>query len=181
MTSPEIKAIVAMDDDRVIGNNNELPWHLPGDMKRFKELTTGHAVLMGSKTYLSLPKKFRPLKDRLNIVATRDKERFLSELDDDEREQAEKKLLFVQDVKEFLAQQKQGEGRAVGELIWVIGGEQIYRQTLDFIDSIELTRVPGTHQGDAFFPAFEEGFHLKTLEGAEGCTYQRYVRKSQQL
>ena len=66
-----ITAILAMDNSRLIGSKNGLPWHIPEDMKRFKEFTTGSIVVMGRNTYLSLPDRFRPLPHRRNIVITR--------------------------------------------------------------------------------------------------------------
>ncbi|RMD83773.1 MAG: dihydrofolate reductase, partial [Candidatus Dadabacteria bacterium] len=66
----KIAAIAAMSENRVIGKSGSIPWHCPEDMKRFKELTTGHPVIMGRKTYESLPKNFRPLPGRTNIVVT---------------------------------------------------------------------------------------------------------------
>ena len=68
--SVRVLVIVAMDEGRVIGFENKLPWHITEDMKRFAQLTTGHTVLMGRKTYQSLPDKFRPLPNRKNIVVT---------------------------------------------------------------------------------------------------------------
>ena len=70
--SDGLTLIAALARNGVIGNNNALPWHLPEDLKHFKELTTGHAVIMGRKTWESLPARFRPLPGRQNIVVTRD-------------------------------------------------------------------------------------------------------------
>jgi dihydrofolate reductase len=67
----KIIAILAMDEHCLIGSHQSLPWHIPEDMKRFRELTTGHTVLMGKNTYFSLPEKVRPLPNRRNIVITR--------------------------------------------------------------------------------------------------------------
>lgn len=70
---PNVNIIVAYNDHRVIGNKGDIPWKIPADMKRFKELTNGGVVIMGRKTWDSLPPKFRPLPNRINIVLTRQK------------------------------------------------------------------------------------------------------------
>lgn len=163
----KIVAIVAMDEARIIGNQGQLPWHLPEDLKRFSKLTRGHIVLMGRKTYESLPPKSRPLPQRRNLVVTRNSGLLAGEpLEADQ---------FVTDLPETLRHLKQLPG---SEIVWVIGGAEIYQQTLPHWDEVALTLVPGKHKGDARFPKFENQFELVHQEAGEGCEFRRYVRCS---
>ena len=124
-----IKIIVAMSKNRVIGNNNELIWKLSSDLKRFKELTTGHPVVMGRKTYESIG---RPLPNRRNIIITRNSEyevegcEVVSSLE-------EALLLSANDC-------------------FIIGGGEIYKQSLEVADKIYLTLVHQEFEGDTQFP-----------------------------
>ena len=144
-----VKAIVAMSEDRVIGINNQLPWHLPEDMKHFAELTTGHSILMGRKTYESLPEKYRPLPKRQNIVVSRNTELELPE-----------NVMLISNPREFIQQFKAGEVNLQSNQLWIIGGAKIYEETMSLCDGIELTVVKGEYEGDAYLPEFESGFQL---------------------
>ncbi|MCO6430916.1 MAG: dihydrofolate reductase [Deltaproteobacteria bacterium] len=158
-----VSAIVAMDEGRVIGRDNALPWHLPDDMKRFSKLTRGHTVLMGRKTFESLPPKYRPLPERKNVVVSR--HLTVAEGTD-----------VVDSPEKFINQCKQGMIALPSEKLWVIGGEQIYRAAMPLTDEIYLTLVEGRHDGDAFFPSFEEDFKLAEDEKHEGYSYRLYKR-----
>jgi dihydrofolate reductase len=131
-----ITLIAACSKNRVIGNENKLIWNIPGDLKRFKELTTGHTVLMGRKTFESIG---RPLPNRRNVILTRDKE-FKAE-----------GCLVYSDLKEVL--------ELFGNDLFIIGGEQIYKQTIGYADFIELTLVHKEFEGDAYFPEIPKYFH----------------------
>ena len=133
----KICAIVAMDEGRVIGHQGDIPWNIPGEQKRFAELTRGHAVLMGRKTFDSLPSRYKPLPGRTNIVLTRTPDR-LAKFSD---------VLCWKDVKDCLKACRAGEVAMTGDKLWVIGGEQIYRETQEFWDRVYLTVVSGTHPG----------------------------------
>jgi dihydrofolate reductase len=124
-----IKIIVAMSDNRVIGNNNELIWKLSSDLKRFKQLTTGHPVVMGRKTYESIGK---PLPNRRNIIITRNSEY--------EVEGCE----VVSSLEEALL--------LSGNDCFIIGGGEIYKQSLELADKIYLTLVHKDFEGDTQFP-----------------------------
>ena len=162
---PRVIGIVAMDEDRAIGINGKLPWHLPEDMKRFSKLTTGNTVLMGRKTYESLPEKFRPLPNRLNVVATRSAGAI----------SLPPGVLLSTDPAAFVTSCKRGREKIQGDL-WIIGGAEIYAATLSLWDEIQLTRVAGRYRGDVFFPVFEEQFCLVSEEAGTGCVFQRYER-----
>lgn len=156
-----IYCIVAMDQARVIGKDNGLVWNLPEDMRRFKELTSNCTVVMGRKTYDSLPEKFRPLPNRKNIVLSK------------------QTGLSIQGVSVFLSFEdflKSSEYQSSNK-VWIIGGEQIYRATLPYWDEVYLTLVDGEHLGDAYLPEFEYDFLLKDEERKEGFSFRHYMRR----
>jgi len=124
-----ITLIAACSKNRVIGKNNQLIWKVPGDLKRFKEITSGHTVLMGRKTYESIGK---PLPNRRNIILTRNTN-FIAE-----------GCLVYSDLKEVLDLYKND--------LFVIGWEEIYKQTLGYADYIDLTFIDKEFEGDAYFP-----------------------------
>ncbi|MEW6469301.1 MAG: dihydrofolate reductase [Bacteroidota bacterium] len=131
-----VSAIVAVSENNVIGKDNRLVWHLPEDIRFFKEKTMGHCVVSGRKNYESIPEKFRPLKGRTNIVVTRQK--------DYEAPGA----IVVHSVEEAIAVAKEkGEKE-----LFIIGGAEIYNQTMEVTDRLYLTRVFHTFEGDAYFP-----------------------------
>ncbi len=133
-----LSAIAACATNRAIGRKNDLPWHLPGDMKYFMRTTKGHHVIMGSKTFESLGK---PLKNRINIVITRDP--FYSASG----------VLVAHSIQEAIdIAEAAGEKEA-----FIIGGAQIYRQTLEMLDRLYLTEIDiDVPDADAFFPKFDE-------------------------
>lgn len=132
-----ISLIAALAKNRVIGKNNDLPWRLPDDMKYFMEITKGHCVIMGRKNYDSLPIKFRPLSNRINIVVTR-------------------QLNFeaagcivvhsMDDALQVAHQQKEEE-------VFVMGGAEIYTQALPVANRLYLTEIEAEIEGDTYFPA----------------------------
>jgi len=133
-----VSLIAALSSNRVIGRNNDLPWHLPDDMKYFMQTTKGHHVIMGRKNYDSIPEKFRPLPNRTNIVVSR---------------QANLKLqqcVVVHSLNEGLElTRKAGESET-----FIIGGSAIYQLGLPFADRLYLTEIRTELDGDTFFPAF---------------------------
>ena len=138
-----IIGIVAVDRNGAIGKDGKLPWHYSADMKFFKETTTGHACLMGYKTWLTLKK---PLPNRLNIVLSRHA-----------TIESQESVLVLRDVESVLAMAKDFKTD-----LFVIGGEQVYRAFLPYIEKWIVTEVPLTIEGaDAFVPAnYLEGFEL---------------------
>ncbi len=163
----KIKAIVAMDENRVIGRSGSLPWRLPEDMRRFSALTRGHAVLMGRKTFDSLPPKFKPLPDRRNVVVTKQPDRLA----------AVQGIEVWGSIRECIESYCSGERALPTDQLWVIGGQQIYEQTLPFWEEVYLTMVQAKHSGDAFFPPFEGNFDLKSEDKRVGYTFLHYLRK----
>lgn len=136
-THPRLSAIVAMSLNRVIGVNNQLPWHLPADLKHFKTLTTGHPIVMGRKTYESIG---RPLPNRTNIILTRD-----------QSYQAPGCLVF----NEINAALQADEIKNATE-VFIIGGAMIYAELLPRVERIYLTIVKTAIDGDAYFPMLDE-------------------------
>lgn len=127
----KISLIAAMSLERVIGVKNQLPWHLPDDLRRFKQLTLGKPVVMGSQTYLSIGK---PLPGRENFVLTRDVDKHFEG------------CFMVHDVGSLV------EAVKAFEEIFIIGGAQIYQQFLPIADRLYLTVVQTSVAGDAYFP-----------------------------
>lgn len=134
-----IVLIAAVAKNGVIGKDNALPWHLPEDMRHFKALTTGHTVIMGRKTWESLPPKFRPLPQRHNIVVTRDPGYVAPGAH------------VVHSLDEAV------QGGACGGDLYVIGGAQLYAAALPCAQRLELTEIDAEIAGDAHFPAFDRG------------------------
>ena len=124
--------IVAVSANNVIGKNGKIPWKISEDMKRFKELTTGHPVIMGRKTYESFPPKFRPLPERKNIVLSRN-------LNSNEN------IYIARNIEEALELTEDKNS-------YIIGGEKIYESFFPLVNKIELTRVHKFMEGDVFFP-----------------------------
>ncbi|HIP32104.1 MAG TPA: dihydrofolate reductase [Crocinitomicaceae bacterium] len=133
--------IVAMDKARGIGKNNDLMWHLPADMKFFKETTTGHIVLMGRKNFESIPEKYRPLVNRDNIILTRN------------TSYSAEGCTIIHDMKEVVDLFSAFDERT----LFIIGGGEIYRLAMeaDMIDEMIITHVNENYDADTFFPPFE--------------------------
>lgn len=130
--SKKITIIVAVSENGIIGNNNELLWHISADLKRFKKLTTGHTVVMGNKTFQSLP--VRPLPNRTNIVMTRNKG------------MVAESAIMAYSVGDAVKKMDPG-----GEN-FIIGGGEIYTRFLPLAQKLFVTRVHQVFNGDTFFP-----------------------------
>jgi len=143
MNSPmRITLVAAMSLNRVIGNKGELPWRLPADLARFKQLTMNHAVIMGRKTFDSIRK---PLLGRSNIVITR------------QRDWRSPSVTVAHDLNEAKSQAKELDSRSHHQNeIMILGGAEIYRQSMSIAHRIHLTVVELECEGDAFFPDFDQ-------------------------
>ncbi len=130
-----IAIVVAVAEGNVIGSKNDLPWYLPADLQHFKEITTGHTVVMGRTTFESIVERLgKPLPNRRNIVLTRD-------------------LHFVYDDVEVC--HDTADIPRLDRDVYVIGGAQIYAATLERADRLYVTEVKARIQGDAYFPAID--------------------------
>jgi len=143
-----VSIIVAMDKNRLIGGENKLLWNIPGELKRFKEITTGHPIIMGRKTHQSIG---RVLPNRTNIIITRDPDyKVEGAIVVNSLEQAIKAAENV-----IATEAKQSEPPE----IFVIGGGQIYQQALPLADRLYVTVVDGEYEGDTYFPDYSEFSH----------------------
>lgn len=139
-----VTIVVAMGLDNEIGADNKLLWHLPTDLKHFKEITTDHPIIMGRKTYESIGKA---LPNRTNIVVSRKKDWF------------EEGILIVGSLKEALKFAKK-----MDEEVFVIGGGTIYEQTIELADKLEVTQVNAKLKADVYFPKINQKIWQKTEE-----------------
>ena len=133
----EIVIIAAVARNRVIGKDNKLLWNIPEDMAHFKALTSGHTVIMGRKTWESLPPRFRPLPGRRNIVISR------------QTDYAAPGAEIAGSLENAL------QLASTAETLFVIGGAEIYAQALGLADRLELTEVNLAPEADAWFPAID--------------------------
>lgn len=165
-----ITVIAAVAENGVIGRDNDVPWHLPKDLKRFKELTTGHTVIMGRKTFDSIDR--RPLPNRRCIIVTRNPDYQPAGVE-------------TADSVETALQKAGKAGGAGDDHVFVAGGRKIYEAALALADEVQLTRVHAEVEGDVFFPALppeqwdmvETDRHEADERHAHAFTFQRYVRR----
>jgi len=156
--------IAATSLNNALGKDNKIIWHLPDDFKRFKELTSGHYIIMGRKTFESFPK---PLPNRTHVVITR-QENYHPE-----------GCIVVNSIEEALSICPKNEDA------FLIGGAEIYELGLPFIDKIELTLINDTFVADAFFPKIDfskwelisEEFHAKDEKHAHEFSFQTFIKR----
>lgn len=135
-----ISIIAAIGKNRELGKDNKLLWQIPSDMKRFRDLTTGSVVIMGRKTYESLPQKFRPLPDRVNVIITRDNSYFAPG------------AVVVNSMEAAIE-----EAKKTNKVIFIIGGAQIYSLGIKYAEKLYLTQVDKEYpEADAFFPDYTD-------------------------
>lgn len=152
MNKPKISIIAVIGKNRELGKNNKLLWRIPEDMKRFRELTMGHVVIMGRKTFESIG---RPLPNRTNIIITHDsKFRF-------------EEGIVCHSIEEAL-RQAQGKLTSQDEEIFVIGGGQVYEQAMPYASKLYLTLVGAeAKDADTFFPDYSEFKKVVSLQKGE--------------
>jgi len=154
------------EDNRVIGKDKDLPWHIPEDLKHFKRLTTGHPLLMGRKTFESIVHQFGgPLPDRRTVVLTSEGE--LPEYPEVEA------YASIDAALEAL----EGEGT-----VFIGGGEAVYEQFLPRADRLELTLVEGDYEGDTYFPKYEhlvgDTFAITRDDPRDGFRFVTFERRT---
>lgn len=132
-----LSLIVAMDKNRVIGLNNDMPWHLPNDLRYFKERTTGHTIIMGRKTFESLG---RVLPNRKHLVLTRSDKTFPEEVE---------VIHTIEDILQYVKDYPQ-------EKIFIIGGGELFKHMLPHVNTMYITEIDEQFEGDVFFPFFDE-------------------------
>jgi dihydrofolate reductase len=162
---PELVLIAAVaEENRVIGQDKDLPWHIPEDLQHFKKLTTGHPLLMGRRTFESVVHQFGgPLPDRRMVVLT-------SQGPFDE----------YPEVETYGSIDAAMDALADAETVFIGGGEAIYRQFLPKADRLELTLVEGSYEGDTYFPPFEhligDTFEETAVDERDGFRFATYER-----
>lgn len=157
--------IAAAGENNELGKDNQLVWHLPDDFKRFKQMTTGHFIIMGRKTFESFPS---PLPNRTHIVITRNK-----------KFKADGCIIVDSLENAFRACDQEST-------TFIIGGGEIYSQSMKFADKIELTRVHHTFMADTFFPkidirewdCLQKEHHPADEKHAFSFTYETYIKKT---
>jgi dihydrofolate reductase len=156
--------IAAVAENNALGKNNDLLWHLPKDFKRFKEITSGHTIIMGRKTFESFPK---PLPNRTHIIITRQHDYY------------KEGCIVVQDLEQALAISPKSED------VFVIGGGEIYAQSINIVDQLDITKVHHSFEADVYFPEIDrtdwelidEIFNAKDEKHLFDFSFQTYVRK----
>jgi dihydrofolate reductase len=160
-----ITIIVAAGLDNELGKDNQIIWHLPDDFKRFKALTTGHYIIMGRKTFESFPK---PLPNRTHVIITRNL-----------NYQAPEGCLVVTSLEKAIDVCPKNQN------IFIIGGGEIYKQSINIANCIELTRIKGSFDADTFFPEIDDtvwklissDFHHKDEKHNYDFTFETFVKK----
>jgi len=153
--------IAAIAENKAIGKNGDLPWHIPEDMKHFKNTTTGHPVIMGRKTYQSFPENVKPLPNRTNIVLTRSN----FEPEDESVKKANS------------LEKAYRQAEKLDEKAFIIGGASVYRQAIKDADKMILTEVHKEVDGDTFFPEWDKNQWEETdKEKKDGFDFVTYTK-----
>ena len=156
----EIIIIVAVSKNNVIGKNNKIPWYIKEDLIRFKKLTSNHTVIMGRKTFLSLPKK--PLPYRENIVLSKENFEFDNVI-----------------VKDSLTEAIKSSTK---DKIYIIGGAGVYEEGIRYANRLEITKIHKTYQGDTFFPPINMSeWKLIKEDKRKGYSFETYIRENDKL
>jgi len=158
-----ITMIAAIAENNALGKDNDLLWHLPDDFKRFKQITSGHHIIMGRKTFESFPK---PLPNRTHVIITRQKN------------YSPEGCIVVDSMEKAI------EACPKDEAIFIIGGGEIYTLGMDFADSLEITRVHESFEADAFFPEIDrtrwnlisEAYHPADEKHKYDFSYQTFTK-----
>ena len=154
MTLPRVGLVWAEAANGTIGNAGVLPWHLPEDLAHFKAVTLGSPVVMGRKTWESLPARFRPLPGRRNIVVTRQQDWHADGVDTADSIAAALAIA--------------GEGTADDDVVWVIGGAEVFSAVIDTAQRLEVTTIREAIEGDAVAPAITERWRLVSTDPVDG-------------
>jgi dihydrofolate reductase len=169
-----IKMIAAIDRNLGLGRDNQLLFRIPADLQRFKQLTLGHTVLMGRKTFESIG---RPLPGRHNIVLSRKSCSTMNHHVSTEHFTSQTSLEFISDIETLLTPEPEREPhREPSRELFIIGGAQIYEFFLPYADELLLTRVEQSFDADCFFPDWQRaaqthGYQWTLIESLTGLTY----------
>jgi len=157
----KVSLIVAVSENRVIGKDNDLIWHLPKDIRFFKETTLNHHVIMGRKNFESIPHKYRPLPNRTNVIITR------------QADYTDEGCVVVNSIEAALEIAKQNGDTEP----FIIGGGQIYKLALEanLVDKIYLTKVRHSFAGDTFFPKLDDSWEEVSREENQADEMHAYA------
>ena len=165
VTVKKINLIVAMTDAGIIGRGNELPWHIPEDLKHFKKTTMSNIILMGRKTFESIGK---PLPGRKNFILTSDPESIPENMRNNEN------VFIFSSFKDA-----QDAASSMPENLYIIGGASVYNATLKYADRLYISKVKKLYEGDVFFPEYDRSeWGLTSSEDFPDFTLEIYDRKS---
>jgi dihydrofolate reductase len=153
----QIGMVWAQTSKGVIGRGGTMPWNVPEDLKHFSNLTTGHPVIMGRKTWESFPEKYRPLPGRTNIVVTRQKGWAATP--------AAEGAVVVSSLDDALLESQFAPGN---EQVWIVGGGEIYKQSMGLADLAVVTVIDSDTDGDTYAPELGEGWELSSSEPEDG-------------
>ena len=137
-----VSLIVAYDRNKLIGKEGKMPWFIDGELRRFRELTTGNVVIMGRKTIEAIGK---PLPDRVNIVISRDKNY--------------DGCIMARSFEEAME-----KARETGLEIYITGGSTVYAPAIDIVDKMYITEIDAEYEGDTYFPDFDENDFIRTVD-----------------
>ena len=156
-----VSIVVAMTRDGAIGDKGTMPWHIREESEHFRSLTAGNAVIMGKNTWISIPERFRPLPDRLNIVVS-------STMGD------QKWAVVCRTIEEAaMIAEASGKGEA-----FCIGGAKLYEAMLPMAKVLHISWIEGSYKGDTYFPKVDwTQWQLKKIERYDKFTYEKYLRK----
>jgi dihydrofolate reductase len=155
-----VSIVLAIDAHGLIGRNNDLPWHYSEDLKYFKNLTSGHTVLMGRKTFDSIVNRLgHPLPNRKNLVATRKKKTI---------EGAE----VIHDLEQYLRENKDQD-------IYIIGGKEIFQIALPYVDCMYITHIKHLYEGDTYMQIDYHEYKMNIIRETEDLIFCKYERIQQ--
>lgn len=137
-----VSLIVAYDRNKLIGKDGKMPWFIDGELRRFRELTTGNVVIMGRKTIEAIGK---PLPNRVNIVISRDKNY--------------DGCIMARSFEEAME-----KARETGLEIYITGGSTVYAPAIDIVDKMYITEIDAEYEGDTYFPSFDENDFIRTVD-----------------
>lgn len=165
MNKPIFSIVAAIGKNRELGAKNKLLWHIPEDLKHFKKLTLGHTLIMGRKTFQSIG---RPLPKRKNIIITRHPESLKPQFN---QRKTSSPLLIIRSIKQAIKKAKELENKEV----FIIGGADIFNQTITMVDRLYLTIIEKTFpQADVFFPQYKKMFRKISQSQPKSSAGYRY-------
>ncbi len=175
--------IAAVAANLVIGKQNDLPWYLPEDLQRFKELTAGHPVIMGWNTFISILERFRmrtgtakPLPNRVHFILTSKsngeiREEILKLYPEFDWEKYQAHLIFCPSLANAVMR-----AEVLDSQVYVIGGARVFNEAISLAGKMELTELDETFEGDVYFPEFDKSLWKRTEQRKDGFAFATYTK-----